>query len=174
MNLDIRPMSGHEVTEAFLETLTGLADVGLTVRQAREIFRQRLRAGVLTYVALLEGRVVGTATLLVEQKFIHAGGRVGHVEDVAIHPQFQRRGIGLALVRHLTGEAQKLGCYKVILSCFEDRVPFYQNLGFRPHDVGMRLDLREDGHTCASASSATPTAVTPPLNGCSIFSQNGG
>ena len=49
--------------------------------------------------------------------------------------------IGAALVRHATEEARKLGCYKIILNCFENRIPFYKGLGFKPHDVGMRNDL---------------------------------
>ena len=73
--------------------------------------------------------------------FIHAGGWVGHIEDVAVHRDHQKKGIGAALIRHAVDEARKLGCYKVILSCFEDRVAFYEGLGFRPHDVGLRIDL---------------------------------
>jgi hypothetical protein len=38
-----------------------------------------------------------------------------------------------------------VGCYKVILSCFENRAAFYQGLGFRRHDVGMRVDLPANG-----------------------------
>ena len=44
-------------------------------------------------------------------------------------------------MRHATEQARKLGCYKVILSCFERLVPFYEALGYHKHDVGMRMDL---------------------------------
>ena len=41
------------------------------------------------FVAILqdgknEGLVIGATTLLVEPKFIFGGGRVGHIEDVAV------------------------------------------------------------------------------------------
>jgi glucosamine-phosphate N-acetyltransferase len=84
---------------------------------------------------------VGTATLLVEQKFIHHGGKVGHIEDVAVHRDRQLRGIGTRLVKHATEEARKLGCYKVILDCFERLAPFYARLGYRTFNVGMRNDF---------------------------------
>jgi predicted N-acetyltransferase YhbS len=85
--------------------------------------------------------VIGTASLLVEQKFIHQGGMVGHIEDVSVRLGYEKRGIGTALVRHATEQARKLGCYKVILDCSEHLIPFYAALGFRCHAVQMRTDL---------------------------------
>jgi glucosamine-phosphate N-acetyltransferase len=141
LNLVLRELNGHDLSSGFLEALAGLAEVGLTPAQAGEVLRNRLRAGIRTYVARVGERVAGTASLLVEQKFIHGGGRVGHIEDVAVHPDFRHHGIGSALVRHATEEARRHGCYKVILNCFERLTPFYAQLGYRPHDVGMRIDL---------------------------------
>jgi glucosamine-phosphate N-acetyltransferase len=141
MDTIIRDLRTEDLANGFLDSLTSLTDVGLTPEEARGVMQTRQRAGVRTYVALLRGRVAGTASLVIEQKFIHRGGRIGHIEDVAVHRDFQGHGIGSALVQHATTEARKLGCYKVILSCFEDRVPFYSRLGFRRHDIGMRMDL---------------------------------
>jgi glucosamine-phosphate N-acetyltransferase len=141
LNLVIRELNGHDLSAGFLETLAGLAEVRLTPTQAGEVLRNRLRAGIRTYVARVGDRVAGTASLLVEQKFIHGGGRVGHIEDVAVHEDFRHHRIGSVLVRHATEEARKLGCYKVILNCFEHLTPFYAQLGYRQHDVGMRIDL---------------------------------
>lgn len=143
MEVTIRELTAPDIGDSFLETLAALTDVGLGTEQALEVFRQRLRAGIRTYIALANGDVVGTLTLLIEQKFIHNGGKVGHVEDVAVRRDFQRRGVGQALVRHATDEAFEAGCYKVILNCRDDRVPFYEKLGYRRHDIGMRA---EPGH----------------------------
>jgi glucosamine-phosphate N-acetyltransferase len=141
VDLVIRELTGPDLTTHFLETLANLAPVQLNVPEALEIYRRRLRNGVRTYIALVKGQVAGTLSLVVEQKYIHQGGWVGHIEDVAVHADFVNKGIGSALVDHALEEAKRLGCYKAILSCFEDRVPFYERLGFRRHDVGMRVDL---------------------------------
>ena len=141
MQILIREMTGPDLSRGFLESLAALAEVNLSVEAAAEVLRSRLRAGVRTYVAVVGERVVGTASLLVEPKFLHRGGKVGHIEDVAVHPECGQHGVGSALVRHATEQARKLGCYKVILSCYERLVPFYARLGYRPHDVGMRIDL---------------------------------
>ncbi len=141
--MQIREMTGPDLGRGFLESLSALADVDLTFEEAAEVFRARLRSGVRTYVAVIDGRVVGTTSLLVEPKFIHRGGKVGHVEDVAVHADYRGHGVGRALVCHATEQARKIGCYKVILSCFDRLVPFYGQLGYREHDVGMRVDLAD-------------------------------
>jgi glucosamine-phosphate N-acetyltransferase len=139
--LEVRELNGQDLDNGFLETLANLAEVNLTADQAREVLRQRLRRDVHTYVACQDGRVVGTISLLVEYKFIHGGGRCGHIEDVVVHRECQNRGIAQVLVRHAVSEARRLGCYKVILSCYESLMPFYKRCGFRTHDCGMRLDV---------------------------------
>lgn len=143
MSITVRELTGCDIRPDFLDTLAALAEVKLTREDAVEIFRQRLAGGIRTYVATDDERIVGTLTLLVERKFIHQGGRVGHIEDVVVHGEYQKRGIGQALVRHAVEEARQLGCYKVILDCFEERVRFYESVGFRRHDVGMRIDLEQ-------------------------------
>jgi glucosamine-phosphate N-acetyltransferase len=78
---------------------------------------------------------------LVEDKFIHNGGRVGHIEDVAVHRDHKKQGIGATLVRHAIDQARQRGCYKVILDCAEPLVAFYEHLGFRRHEQEMRMDF---------------------------------
>lgn len=141
MNLIIKELTAPDLDEDFLAALASLAAVDLPPRDALPVFRARLRAGIRTYIARSDGRTVGTASLLVEPKFIHQGGLVGHLEDVAVRTDFQKQGIGAALVQHITEEARRLGCYKLILNCSEANVAFYVRLGFRRHDFGMRIDL---------------------------------
>ena len=137
----VRDLTGPDIDAGFLDTLANLAEVKITTAQANQVLQKRLRAGVRTFIALKQKQIVGTATLLLEHKFIHSGGRVGHIEDVAVHRDFQGLGIGSLLVRHAVEQTRLAGCYKVLLSCFDDRVPFYEKLGFRRHDVGMRADF---------------------------------
>jgi glucosamine-phosphate N-acetyltransferase len=142
LDLTIEELCAADLKKGFLDSLASLADAALTYEEALKVFQARLRAGQRTYVAKIADRVVGTATLLVERKFIHHGGLVGHIEDVAVHKDYQRKGIGTSLVKHITEEARKLGCYKVILNCFENVAPFYMRLGYRKHDLGLRIDWK--------------------------------
>jgi glucosamine-phosphate N-acetyltransferase len=96
---------------------------------------------VRTYVALLDDRVAGTASLFIEPKFIHNGGSVGHIEDVAVHVAYQHHGVGASLVKYLLDVCREMGCYKVILDCEDHVIPFYEHLGFRRWEIAMRADL---------------------------------
>jgi len=142
---EIRELRASDLGNGFLEALGNLSDIGgLSPAAARKILKTMRSAGL--YHTLLavgaDGRVMGTTTLLVEQKFTHGGGLVGHIEDVAVRKEYEGRGIGSAVVKAAVQIARELGCYKVILDCKEELEPFYAGLGFRKHDVGMRLDLK--------------------------------
>jgi glucosamine-phosphate N-acetyltransferase len=139
----IRLVEEGDFERGFIETLEFLSDVSLTPDEARVIWIERMQAGIHTVVAEIDDRVVGTASLIVEKKFIHSGGLVGHIEDVAVHADFQRRGIGTQLVEHLTYLGAEIGCYKVILNALEHVVPFYARLGYRQHDAGLRVNCVE-------------------------------
>ena len=93
MDFTLRELTPDDLSHGFLETLAGLAPVDLTVEAAREIFRKRELTGIRTFVAVDGDRVVGTASLVVEQKFIHGGGRCGHIEEVVVHPDYKNQGI---------------------------------------------------------------------------------
>ncbi|MDB5347947.1 MAG: GCN5-related N-acetyltransferase [Schlesneria sp.] len=137
----IRLMNATDLKRGFLAALSALKPTNLTDEQAVEIFRRRMRSRVQTYVVLIADRVAGTASLLIEPKFIHNGGTVGHIEDVAVHLAFQHHGIGAALVKHLLDVCRQSDCYKVILDCEDSVIPFYEKLGFHQWERAMRIDL---------------------------------
>jgi glucosamine-phosphate N-acetyltransferase len=141
LNVTVRELNESDLGNGFLDALAALSEVKLTPEQAEAVFAE-LAPNLRTYVAIWDSKVVGTTRLLVERKFIHGGGLVGHIEDVAVSPEYQHRGVGTALVRHAVDEAKRLGCYKVILDCFDDLASFYARMGFRPFNRGLRLDLR--------------------------------
>ena len=142
MSFQLRPLQTEDFQNGFLETLGHLTTVDLTPEEAVRIWRGRNAAGVRTVVAVIGDRVIGTASLILEHKFIPRGGTIGHIEDVAVHPQHGGKGVGSAVVRELVDLARLSGCYKVILSCSDENLPFYSRLGFRRHDNGMRIDLK--------------------------------
>lgn len=139
--MTIRLMDATDLDRGFLAALSALKPVELTPQQAVEVYRHRLKSRIRTYVAEIDGKIAGTASVFIEPKFIHAGGVVGHIEDVAVNPEFQKHGIGRALVEHLLDECRQLNCYKVILDCAEGVIPFYEKLGFHKWERAMRIDL---------------------------------
>jgi glucosamine-phosphate N-acetyltransferase len=110
-------------------------------KKADRIFNKILKNPDHTiYVAIHNGKVVGATTLLIEQKFIHDGGKVGHIEDVVVRKEYQGRGIGKKIVNSLLKYAEKKGCYKTILDCSDELIPFYESMGFKQHSKSLRFD----------------------------------
>ena len=90
-------------------------------------------------VAELNGEIVGTATLHLQKKLIRDGATAGLIEDVAVREILRGQNIGYLLIQKLIEKAKHLGCYKVILSCFPERVNFYKRNGFFQESILMRL-----------------------------------
>ena len=139
--LTVRMMDATDLRRGFLAALSVLKPAELTDEQALGVFRNRMQARVQTYVALIDDRIAGTASLFLEPKFIHGGGIVGHIEDVATHAAYQKHGVGASLVAELLSVCRRAGCYKVILDCDEQVIPFYEKLGFRRWEHTLRIDL---------------------------------
>jgi glucosamine-phosphate N-acetyltransferase len=127
--------------KGFVETLSALKSVNLDHHQLFDVFASREATGIKTLIAILDKRIVGTISLFVEQKFINSGGCVGHIEDMAVHVDHQGTGIGRALVEYALSIAKKQNCYKVILDCSNEIIPFYEKLGFYQWQMAMRIDL---------------------------------
>ena len=72
--------------------------------------------------------VVGYGSILIERKI--RGGKMGHIEDIAVHPDFRKKGIGKLLINALYQIAQEEKCYKVSLVCKEHNLSFYQKCDF--------------------------------------------
>lgn len=140
-NVKIVELTHDLLDERFLDTLSHLSSVDLDVPTAHKILRIRKEEGARTYVAIVDGEIHGSASLVIETKFLHAGGKVGHVEDVVVHGVSRGLGIGRKLVEHATREAKIAGCYKCILACTPSNKPFYEKCGYREHEIEMRCDL---------------------------------
>jgi glucosamine-phosphate N-acetyltransferase len=144
---EIRELRAADLGNGFVETLGNLtATGGLTPAGARKVLSMMKRAPLYHILVAVgaDGQVMGATTLLVEQKFIHGGGLVGHIEDVAVRNGYEGRGVGGSLVKAAVELAKGLSCYKCILDCNDGLVGFYEKLGFRRHDVGMRIDFKGD------------------------------
>ncbi|KAL6951427.1 hypothetical protein ACO0OE_000662 [Hanseniaspora uvarum] len=81
---------------------------------------------------------IAIGTLLIETKIIHDGGKVGHIEDIAVNDDYQGKGLGKLLIQFLRNNAVYEDCYKVILDCDEKNVEFYNKCDFNRCGVEMQ------------------------------------
>ena len=140
--LIIRKIIESDLKNGFLESLDNLRQTSnLEQNSVKNILKKILEnENHIIHVAELNGKIVGSTTLLIEQKFIHEGGFVGHIEDVVVNKEFEGRGIGMKLVLSLLDIAKEKKCYKTILNCEDKLIPFYEKIGFKQKSTEMRFD----------------------------------
>ncbi len=138
----IRELQEDDLFNGFLESLDTLKKASdLDKEKANEILKKiKSNSSHVIFVAILDGKVVGSTTILIEPKFIHNGGKVAHIEDVVVTKEYQGKGIGEKLIRSLLDYAKKNDCYKTILDSSDDVKPFYEKIGFKKHSNCMRFD----------------------------------
>ena len=138
----IREIEEDDLKNGFLETLDFLRNTGdLDKNKANEILKKiKQNPNHIIYVAIDNKKIVGSTTLLIEQKFIHDGGLVGHIEDVVVRKDYEGKGIGIKLVMSMLERAKEKNCYKTILDCKDDVKQFYERIGFKRESNGMRYD----------------------------------
>ena len=142
LEIEIREIEEDDLEKGFLETLDFLRNAsGLDKNKAREILKKiKQNPNHIIHVAIDDKKVVGTTTLFIEQKLIHDGGLVGHIEDVVVRKDYEGKGVGIRLVTSMLERAKEKNCYKTILDCKDDVKKFYERIGFKTESNGMRYD----------------------------------
>ena len=138
----IRELRKEDLWNGFLTTLDSLRQASdIDRNKADEIFEKiNSNPDHIVAIAELDGKIVGATTLLIEPKFIHKGGLVGHIEDVVVDKNFEGQKIGEKIMKYLLEFAKNRGCYKTILDCTDDVKPFYEKLGFKHIANELRFD----------------------------------
>ncbi|MDX1345505.1 MAG: GNAT family N-acetyltransferase [Sedimenticolaceae bacterium] len=133
------------ILDLYARALDGKA---LAVDDAEKLF-ERIRSYPDYQLHLCEhdGRLAGTFALLIMDNLGECGTPSGVVEDVVVEPEFQRRGVGRAMMEHALGICRQKGCYKMMLSSNLRRTgahAFYESLGFEKHGYSFRIDPEQD------------------------------
>lgn len=83
--------------------------------------------------------IIGTGTIIYEQKIIHNGGLVAHIEDVVVAEKYRKKGYGRVIVEELKRRAREKGCYKILLNCSKNLEKFYEKNGFLNRNLEMEF-----------------------------------
>ncbi|KAF7369115.1 Glucosamine 6-phosphate N-acetyltransferase [Mycena venus] len=141
-DVHIRPLASTDHGRghlAVLSVLTVATDLGEAAWIAQF---NAMRAAPKTYYSLVivdkkSDKIVGAGALFVERKFLRGLGSVGHIEDIAVDKQQQGKKLGIRIIQALTHISESSGCYKTILNCSDDNIPFYVKCGFEKKENEM-------------------------------------
>lgn len=150
-----RPLAESDFAKGYCKLLEQLTVVGnITEQKFKDQYNLLVASGLVhIVVGEFEGSVVAAATLLVEPKFVHECGFVGHIEDVVVDKSMRGKKLGERVIKEALRVAEAKKCYKVILDCSENNAGFYEKCGFKKKELQMRIDLP------AAVTSAAPVVV---------------
>jgi glucosamine-phosphate N-acetyltransferase len=94
------------------------------------------------YVIEQDFKLIATATLIIEQKFIYNCSKLAHIEDVCVKKEYRKQGFGKILINKVIEEAKLKGCYKVTLDCSESNSLFYISTGFEVRGLQLSQLLK--------------------------------
>lgn len=136
----IRPVGEDDGDNGLFDVLSQLTEAPAMGREefVKLLNEQNAQNARLTIVAVdAEGRVLGTGSVMVEPKFIRGGRPCGHIEDIVVDKKARGMQLGKRIISYLVDHCKERGCYKVMLDCADDNVPFYEKCGFNPKERQM-------------------------------------
>lgn len=120
----------------------------LALKDAKKIFNKiKKYPNYKIFTGKMNKEIIGTFALLIIDNIGHMGAPSGLIEDLVVHPEYKRKGIGKLMVNFALDYCRNMGCYKAALSSNinrEDAHAFYKALGFRLHGYSFMVDLLED------------------------------
>lgn len=125
----------------YIELLYQLTDIGKVTQARFETFvfeQHRPHSNIKCFVYELDEKAVGCVTIILEKKL---KGNALHIEDVVTHKDYRGKGIGLELMECCKQFAKENNCYKIVLDCSDDNVPFYEKSGFKVSGNYMSIKL---------------------------------
>ncbi|KAI5197143.1 hypothetical protein E4T39_07439 [Aureobasidium subglaciale] len=143
----VRPLQRSDYARGFLTCLSDLTWIGEVSQESfegRYDWLATVGRGWNHCIVIDDGsKIIATATMIVDRKFIQNLTTVAHVEDVSVSASHQRKGLGLLLLKALEGIAKDIGVKKLILDCGDKNVAFYERCGYTESGHHMSLSIEK-------------------------------
>lgn len=141
-NINIRPICASDREHGFFDILSQLTIAPTLSKEEFETIlnhqdRHGLRLTVVAVDSSQNDKICATGSAIIEWKFIRGGKPCGHIEDIVVDKTCRGHQLGKRIVLHLIEYCIERGCYKVILDCSSDKIPFYEKCGFEVKGTQM-------------------------------------
>jgi len=121
-----------------------LIKTNITFKEFSDFLKSTLSEKHIIIVILIEDKIIGTGTLIIEPKLTYNISHMGHIENILVDEEYRCKGIGKSIINYLSNYAKEYGCYRIDLTCEEKLEDFYKNLGFEIKQLGMTMLIKEN------------------------------
>ena len=136
-----RYLNFNDIDVNYFKLLNQLTDVDFDniTEDKNMVFFKKLNDSHMIIVIEHENKIIGSGTILIEEKLIRSYGRVSHIEDIVIDNEYRNYGLGKELLNTLIEISKDKGCYKCILDCKDELEDFYKKCNFKKKGSQMCL-----------------------------------
>ena len=111
-------------------------DISISEEIFNKIYDEIFKTDII-FVCEIDNMIVGTAKLLIEQKYIHNLSKDGRIEAVIIKDKYRNKGMGSHMIKYIIDHCKKHNFFKVSLTCSIDYIKFYQKNNFEVYQLNM-------------------------------------
>jgi glucosamine-phosphate N-acetyltransferase len=125
-----RKLEEYDYNKNYLQLLSQLTEVGHINQKKFSNILENIQSQIWVFEDTHLNKIVASASIFLEQKIIHNGGIVAHLEDVVVDESYRGIKLGQKLIANVVGKARESGAYKIIADCKPELVSFYSKNGF--------------------------------------------
>jgi glucosamine-phosphate N-acetyltransferase len=125
-----RKLEESDYNKNYLQLLSQLTEVGHINQKKFSNILENIQSQIWVFEDTYVNKIVASASIFLEQKIIHNGGIVAHLEDVVVDESYRGIKLGQKLIANVVGKARESGAYKIIADCKPELVSFYSKNGF--------------------------------------------
>ena len=132
MYIKFRLLEKEDYNKGYLKLLEQLTDVGnVTKNQFDNIIDNNLiNKDIYVIEDISTQKLIGTGSILYEQKFIHNCAKYAYIEDLVISSQYRGKNYGRSLMIFLLQKIKENNCQRVYLRSNKKNISFYKKLEF--------------------------------------------
>ena len=125
-----RKLEESDYHKNYLQLLSQLTQVGNITPVDFSKILGKIQSQIWVFEDSQANKIVASASILLEQKIIHCGGIVAHLEDVVVDEAYRGNQLGQKLIANIVEKARESGAYKIIADCKPELLSFYSKNGF--------------------------------------------
>ena len=125
-----RKLDKSDFHKNYLQLLSQLTEVGNITYEDFSNILSKIQSDIWVFEDTITNKIVASASIFLEQKIIHNGGIVAHLEDVVVDETYRGKQLGKKLICNIVEKARESCAYKIIADCKPELLSFYSKNGF--------------------------------------------
>jgi len=137
MNYIIRQLTKDDYIE-YIGLINKFRPIGIdiTLEKYEEIYNEILKNSII-FIIEYNNKLIATAKLIIEQKFIHKLAKYGYIEDVIVDENYRKQNIGKNIIKYIVDYCKTNNFFKITLSCNKSLINFYEKNNFEVYNIHM-------------------------------------